>query len=230
MDDPSKLPAWTRRPDPRVDTVLRALVKTGSPDGHDDPAATSALCWLLLPGATNIARSMSDLGPEVDDLVAVHLWLAARTFDWSNKRTVAGAVLRETRRSVQAELGIGRGSERSDRTWHQSLVLAPDAQAWHVAADAGDRSPEVDLLEVFRHGIESGNATSEDCQLLLDLAVASTAESSSGRRTIRSGRSRGGLCGTYALDQVARSQNVSARTVSRRAGRIIDELRDAASA
>lgn len=95
------------------DRVLAALVRLR----RQEPTATTAVAWLLLPGAVRLARSLLNLAPDIDELVAAHLWIAARTFDEARWPRVYGGILGQTRTAVHAELGVGSAARRRDRVW-----------------------------------------------------------------------------------------------------------------
>ena len=62
VEDLLDLPEWTLDADPEPkDAVLRSLAKLGAADGGDDHSATTALTWLLVPGAAALAYRLSDL-------------------------------------------------------------------------------------------------------------------------------------------------------------------------
>lgn len=221
------LPGWTRKADQRSkDEVLRTLAKLGSPSGGDDEAAVTALVWAMVPGAIRLSLRLSDLSPDVDGLVAAHLWIAARTFDWQRRGSVAGSIVRETRRAVLAELGVGEAGRRQDRAWSQTTCLSPASPAWSVldrevtAGEDSDASDELD--QVLADARTCGGVSEVDLRLLLDLAVAAD----SAVTPIRHGR--GGLMAPAASEVVAGQLGVTSRTVRRRARRSLDALRDLA--
>jgi hypothetical protein len=208
VDDLADLSNWTRSADyEATDLVLRTLAKLGSPTGHADPAAITALTWALLPGASKIAWDLSDLSITIDELVASHLWSTVKTFGWENRRSVAFSILRDTRKGVQAELGIGDGARRSGRTWMQTTCVDDDSPVWRGVLN----TPAED---------EQDNPAAD----LLDLAVAADNENTS------AGRSRAGMTGSATVKAVATRRGLNPRTLRRRAGRSLDRLAQFTSA
>lgn len=217
------LRAWTRTAEAAAkDDALRSLAKLGSATGGDDSAAITALTWALVPGASTLAHRMADLSDDIDELVAAHLWIAAKTFEWDRRRSTAASILRDTLRGVQAELGVGDGARRQDRVWTSSSCLEPDSPSWQQHVEplvslAEDASNE--LLELLEAAARMGVISAEDRVLLIDLAVASDAAGVPGRR------GRAGLMTPRASKAVARQQGISSRTVRRRAARSIESLK-----
>lgn len=59
VDDLAELPAWLSDADcASADRVLLAMAQLSAPDGGDDVVATSALAWLLVPGASMLAHRL----------------------------------------------------------------------------------------------------------------------------------------------------------------------------
>ena len=229
VDDLADLSNWTRSADYEdTDLVLRTLAKLGSSAGHADPAATTALTWALLPGAAKIAWDLSDLSNTVDELVASHLWSSVKTFGWENRRSVAFSILRDVRRGVQAELGIGDGARRAGRTWMQTICVDDDSPVWRGLPNppAGDAqgSPAADLLDLFSEATSAGIISQADRTMLIDLAVAADNENYSARR------GRAGMTGSAAVAAVATRHGLNPRTLRRRACRSLDRLAQFATA
>ncbi|MBD8605371.1 hypothetical protein IFT73_00775 [Aeromicrobium sp. CFBP 8757] len=229
VDDPADLSSWTRSADyEATDRVLRTLAKLGSSTGHADPAAITALTWALLPGAAKIAWDLSDLSVTIDELVASHLWSTVKTFDWENRRSTAFSILRDTRKGVQAELGVGDGARRSGRTWMQSVCVDEDSPVWRrlfntLVEDEQD-NPAADLLDLFSEAISAGVISKADRALLVDLAVAADSENYSARR------GRAGMTGSAAVAAVATRHGLNPRTLRRRACLSLDRLAQFAAA
>ncbi|KAA1397768.1 hypothetical protein [Aeromicrobium ginsengisoli] len=226
VNDLLGLRVWTRTAEYEdSDNVLRALAKLGSPTGGNDPAAISALTWALLPGATRIAYQLSDLASNVDELVASHLWTSARTFRWESRRSTAMSILRDTRRGVHAELGVGDAARRADRTWYQTVCVEPESPTWHDCivgpADAWTDSATLDLLDLFAQATRAGVITRSERTLLIDLATV--AHSIGENYSVN--RGRGGLAGTAPVEVVANRNGLNSRTVRRRAARSLDKLK-----
>ena len=223
VDDLLDLRGWTRSADAGAkDAALRALAKLGSSTGGDDPAATTALTWALVPGAATVAYRMSDLASNIDELVASHLWTSAKTFAWESRRCVATSILRDTRRGVQAELGIGEGGRRDDRTWSETVCMEPASPAWqHLDFDAScqDAGPADALDLLLENATGAGVITAADRALLTELVIAA-AENGNGFAA----KGRGGLAGRAVTEVVAGRRGMDARSVRRRAARSIDRL------
>lgn len=220
VEDLLDLPDWTRTagPGPK-DAALRCLAKLGAADGVDDRAAVTALTWALVPGAATIARRLADLAGNIDELVASHLWSSARTFAWQHRRATASSILRDTRRGVLAELGVGEWARRQDRTWAETVPVEPVSPAWLRAPAAPTTvDPCTELLVLLDDATCTGVITGADRQLLIDLAIAADRASAPGRR------GRAGLMVPAASQQVADRWGMSSRSVRRRAARSIDLL------
>ena len=121
---PESLREWLRAADPDArDEALSALGALGSRDGADDCAAAGALLWVLLPGASLLARRLRGFSPIIDELVAAQLWLEARTLPATTTQRVAAIILRNTLREVLRRAGAdpcpgqdcGRGASCSNR-------------------------------------------------------------------------------------------------------------------
>lgn len=215
---------WTRTADANAkDAALRALAKLGSSTGHDDPAATTALTWALIPGAATVAYRLSDRAPNIDELVASHLWTSAKTFAWESRRCVAASILRDTRRGVQAEFGIGEGARRDDRTWSETVCLEPASPTWqHLDADASrrhDAGTAGALDELLEYATCAGVITEADRGLLIELVMAA-AETGNDSAV----KGRGGLASRTVTETVAARCGIDSRSVRRRAAKSIDRL------
>ncbi len=223
VDDLADLSSWTRSADYEdTDLVLRTLAKLGSSTGHADPAAITALTWALVPGASKIAWDLSDLSVTIDELVASHLWSTVKTFGWENRRSVAFSILRDTRRGVQAELGIGDGARRSGRTWMQTMCVDDNSSVWrgltNTPAQDEQGSAAADLLDLFSEATGAGVISEADRALLIDLAVAADNENCSARR------GRAGMTGSAAIAAAATRHGLNPRTLRRRACLALDRL------
>lgn len=217
--------SWARHPD--ADEVLRALARLGS----TEPLATTVLCWMLIPGATSIARQHSDRSSVVDDLTASCLWVAASEFDGTRAVPVAATVLRTARRALQAELGIGEGARRSDRVWAATTPWSPEATSWTtVVAHEPDEPPAVvELLDLLADATAAGVISVADRELLLDVAVATQYNEVDRGNGSPSCRRSCGLGNRAAAAAVSRRMNVSERTVRRRLRRCLDSLSEYAA-
>lgn len=233
FDDLTDVRAWSQRTDiAEVNVVHLALAELGAEDGGNDPAATGALLWLLMPGASRMAQALMPLSDRIDQLVAAQLWIAARTVSWRAGIRVAGTVLRNTRREVMADLGLSSASRRRDvpvdDMERSALLLAASSsrtdprsqlgQPWEagvVSSTDGACDLLFDLLEV---AAEQGLVGLEDCRILLELAEV--AESP------RTSRGHAGLLSREAANTVAAGRGLSRATVCRRARGALTVLQD----
>ncbi|MEG9227286.1 hypothetical protein [Aeromicrobium sp. Sec7.5] len=219
------LPAWTWRRDPRTDDVLRALARLSSPHGHDDPLATTVLAWLLVPGASSIARQVRDRTSAAHELTAGALWVACREVDPERQAPIAARVLRTTRRAVQAELGLGEGGRRADRAWSATSTWSPQWGGWEavVAPSPITQTCAADeLLDLLQDATAAGVITPADGRMLLDIAlITDQVECTSG---VGSRREACGLGNRAAASAISLRLGVSERTVRRRLRRCIDQL------
>lgn len=216
VDELADLPAWLRAADwSDADRVLLALAQLSAPDGGDDVAATGALAWVLLPGASLLAFRLGRLSGRIDEILAAQLWVEARTFPWKRGHKVAANILMNTRKGVIRDLGLG---EQSDRT----IPFAPTAELWTEAAHGHGAgiTPEDALQDILDLATSKGALARADGDLLLDLAHAADLASPA-----RCGRGHAGLMAPAASEAVAADRGVSARTVRRRAARSVSALR-----
>lgn len=220
VDDLLEFRDWTRTAEPgATDMPLRSLAKVGSASGSNDLAAITALTWALVPGASMLAHDLQDLAGHIDELVASHLWTSARTFEWERRRSTASSILRDTRRAVLAELGVGEWARRQDRTWAETkCVEAVNLKPAHSGDVSGGDDSLTELLDLMTDAAHAGVITAADRQLLIDLAVAAD------RVTAPTRRGRSGLMVTSASEEVATRWGMSARSVRRHASRSIDRL------
>ncbi|WP_457255940.1 hypothetical protein [Pedococcus sp. P5_B7] len=221
VDELADLPGWLRAADwAEADRVLLALAQLSARDGGDDVAATAALAWVLLPGASLLAFRLGRLSRRIDEVLAAQLWVEARTFPWQRGHKVAANILMNTRKGVMRDLGIG---EVGDRT----IPFPPSAQLWteaaHCAHPAGPTA-EQELLDILELAMSKGALSEDDGELLLGLAHAADRASPA-----RSGRGHAGLMAPAASEAVAADRGVSARTIRRRAAGSVCALRTVCS-
>lgn len=212
LDD---LRAWIDHAEPADrDLCLATLVRIGL----RDQAATSAVTWLLLPGAIREASRLGDVSADIDAIFAGNLWIAARTCDWRRPRKVAATILATARRETMAELGIGQIAQRSDRTWSVTtpVDMVPDSVPAPTRNEALAAAAE--LREVLDDAHAAGVANDDELRLLAELGIAADALGAPAKR------GRGGLTAPMVAEQVAKRCGASTRTVRRHAGMIIDRI------
>ena len=224
VEDLLGLPEWTlgAEPEPK-DAVLRSLAKLGAADGGNDNSATTALTWLLVPGAAAIAYRLSDLAHNIDELVASHLWTSAKTFAWDRRRATAASILRDTRRGVLAEVGVGESARRQDRTWTLTACVQPESPTWSTWSTCTDEDATdslTELTELLDEAVCAQVLTDADCEFLFDLAVVADRIGTPARR------GRAGLMVPAVSDEIGRRWGMASRTVRRQAAESIDRLID----
>lgn len=217
VDELADLPDWLRAADwAAADRVLLALAQLSAPDGGDDVAATGALAWVLLPGASLLAFRLGRLSQRIDEILAAQLWVEARTFPWKRGHKVAANILMNTRKGVIRDLGIGNLGART-------IPFPPSAEVWteaaHCVQSAGPTA-EQELLDVLELATSKRALSEDDRELLLSLAHAADLASPA-----RSGRGHAGLMAPAASEAVAADRGVSPRTIRRRAARSVSALR-----
>lgn len=215
VDEFDELRGWMRvaTVGERAAVVARMAALTAT-----DRSAVAALVWLLIPGACRLARALQDLSSDIDALVASELWVQASGAHELTTPWVARAVLGETRREVEASLGVGR---RAERAWRQCVLtdhldLAVNAIDITGGTDALDAAVEV--WDFFDDAVRDGVVKNGDVSLLLEVATAADDVDAPLRR------GRAGLTTPAVADRVARGRSESARTVRRRVSRVLDRL------
>lgn len=216
---------WVRRAAPdETNEVLLALAELGATDGGDDPAATAALLWLLIPGAVGVAHALMPLSERIDELVAAQLWICARTVSWRKGVSVAATVLMNTRREVMTDLGLSmdpRAARAEFPSADPELLTGPGFSG-HPVGTCVPRSTAAADFELLHGLLEdatgAGVVSPDDCHLLLRLAQHAC--------TRRGGRGRGGLFARASSADVAEEWGVSRATVTRRADHALRALQD----
>lgn len=211
VEDLTHLRTWTRRAsaDERADLIAAIAALTA-----EDRSAVAALVWLLIPGASRIAASLGDLSPEIDALVAGELWVQAAQSHRLRTRSVAQAILNETRREVATSLGAG---SRADRAWAVVVLserLDHEAASW---SDAGV-APETEAADFLEEAMYAGVIDEADVRLLYDLAAAADVLDAPAHR------GRLGLTAPAVAERVAAGRRQAARTIRRRASVLLDRL------
>ena len=206
------------------DQAYGSLAKTGAIDGHNVPAATTALTWLLLPGADRLTRSLAERADDADMLVASNIWIAAKTANWARPRSIAAVILRETRRNVLAELGLGQRARRSDYAWANST---PRSDIDQLSIDDDAREFELSAAETLRRLLLIADAEHvirrDEADLLLELATTAH------RLGKAMHRGRGGICTSEISEVLAINRGVTGRQIRRQVKRIVERLRTLAA-
>lgn len=216
-EDLHDLREWVRRADPaEANLVLLTLAELGAQDGGDDPAATGALLWLLLPGAAGIARALSRLSERIDELVAAQLWICARTVSWRKHVRVAATVLMNTRREVLTDLGVSASAPVREMPFDDVQAAL---RTRHDPREPSFGTGGCDLLyDLLEEAADDALVSLDDCRILLELAEVADSP--------RTGRGHAGLLGRTATSGVAASRGVSRATLARRARAALCVLQD----
>ncbi|EAP98668.1 hypothetical protein JNB_00830 [Janibacter sp. HTCC2649] len=212
------LPTWLGTHPQECNAVLGALSGLAAQHDGDDVPAAAALAWLLVPGASLLANRLTTLSPAIDQLVAAQLWIEVRTFGPGGGRRVAASILRNTRKGVLRDLGVG---EHAELAWRRRLILEPDNLLWQrtLPLTMSEDGGAGELSELLEAACAQSVISDEDLHLLLGLAQAADAAAQS-----HFGRGCAGLMTPVASMEVAQRWGVSARTVRRRARRSLDAL------
>ncbi len=204
----------------RANELLLTLVRVGSVDGGVDETAATFVAALLVPGGNRIIRSLTSLGPDVDDVVGGQLWLQVRGYPWRTRpRAVAKNTLMETRRAVLADYGA---------TTARRAALVPLAPSDLVEAVEQRRTsvtgwPVADLalLQLLVWARARGVLESCDAILLWELVLAGDKPAAA---MVPAGLARG-VSSVQANLSVARARGVTCRTVERQRDRAVGLLR-----
>ena len=211
VDEFLDLPGWTRRADARTKDALLARLH-GMAVG--DAEAAGVLAWLLLPGACQLASKLVDLTPEIDALVAGALWIRVRTQPAAYY--VAATVLRDVRRAVLVELGIGDPARRSDPVWSRTTSYGDTERL--ERPEQPDVGAESEMGFLVQAAVLDGAITSQEADLLLALAQEAAALGTPARR------GRAGLTAPLVINAVANPWSRSGRSVRRQVRDIADRL------
>src|SRR5680860_1149128 len=121
VDDVKDLPGWMQQAQPADrDSVLAALRRLAEEDGR----AFVVLAWLLVPGASLVARRLRRFVDTIDEIVAGQLWIQICDHDPSDDQYVAKKILSRVEREAKAELGVGDLAERRDPAWAATVLVA----------------------------------------------------------------------------------------------------------
>lgn len=200
------------------DLAWAALIRIGAVDGNDIPEATTAMTWLLLPGADRFVRTLADRTDDAPGIVATNLWIATKTANWRKPRYIASAILNETKRNSLAELGLGDRGTRLDRAWANTVPLSNLLD--HFADSELDETPPfVEVLQrTLNHAITTELITETEAGLVLEVADIAH------RLDKPANRGCGGLFTAEIGEIVGANRNLSGRQIRRRLTRIIERL------
>lgn len=229
--------AWMRwwREDPSLAVVddlvdLRGWSRTAAPDARGvvitavaartkiDQAAIATLVWLLIPGARVVAEQLQDLSPDVDALVAGQLWIEAASAWRLQGPAIARTILQRTRREICAELGVGDGAERRDRSWATSVRVERFDETVAAAPGEAEDDPFWQVTELLMEAMDDNVVGVFDAWLIGELARVAYASGAPGRR------GRVGLTTPSVVEIVAQHVHLSTRGLRRRAVKAVDRI------
>lgn len=213
VDDLLELADWTRVAEPRAKDALLARLHEMA---VHDPEAAVVVAWLLLPGACKLASKLTDVSAEIDALVAGALWIRVRT--QPADRYVAATILRDVRRVLLIDLGIGAAARRSDPVWSRTTTY-DDIQRLEQA-DQLDVCAESESGFLIQAAVLNGAITSTEAGLLLALAQEATAFGTPARR------GRAGLTAPSVINAATAPWSRSSRSVRRHVTDIATRLAD----
>jgi hypothetical protein len=200
----------------RADALLAALVRLGALDGGNDHDAAQAAALLLVNGAGRLAKQLSTLSDNIDEMVAGQVWVQIREFpSRRRRRAISQNILMDARRGVLRDLGVETAKRRRG-----IVVILVDTMAVGAATDASlravvDHGPgvgggdELTLLGVLKWAIGKGVVTDQDAAILLELASVEVAG------TVR------GLNSAAEIRAVAARHGVNEKTVRRSRDRAV---------
>ncbi len=213
VDDPCRLRSWLQNADPaEADEVVYGLAWLASTEGGNDRHAAQALAWLLVPGASFLARQLRTLSRDIDHMVAAELWILVCTFPL-HRRKVIRNLMWDLRANVLAACEAPATLQRKDPTWYASVASLDSDLMADIPAEH-DRSAMEELADVLDWAYDHRVIAAEDRQLVLLLVEASQ------DLRLRQTPSHG-LLGNEATATVAALLGVCERTVRRRARRTI---------
>lgn len=222
VPDPRQLRAWVAQVDPEVaDAAVHALAWLASVEGGDDLDAAQALAWLLIPGASFVARQLQTLTPTIDHVVASELWIRVRTFPLHRRKVIAN-LMADLRRRVLETCEAPATLRRTDPTW---FATGASLESEAIQSRPVEHTPTAleELVDVLDWACAHRVIRAGDRQLLLWLVEATR------DLGVRISDSHG-LLATEATAQIAARLGVCERTVRRRVRRSIAKLAAAAPA
>ncbi|GAB3854576.1 hypothetical protein GCM10028801_08930 [Nocardioides maradonensis] len=219
VPDLIELPRWTSAASrSAANQVLGALASLTA----TQPAAVTALAWVLLPGAEKVARKLADLHSDMDGLVAGQLWIEASQAHRLRTEKTAATILALVRREVSADVGVGDLAERRDRTMTRATESTDALEQLPMIEPLVDAGPVV--VELFRSAYRAYAISGFDYWLLWILAEEAD------RQDAAAHRGRMGLTSPSVVEVVARDAALSARSLRTHAAKAIDRLRAFAEA
>ena len=222
VENPLCLQAWRQNADPQLaDEVLHGLAWLASIDGGDDIDAATVLAWLLVPGASFVARRLRTLTEDIDHVVAGELWILVRTFPL-RRRNVVVNLMRDLRSRVLEACEAPAALRRTDRTWFATGGSIDTPAVLSLPIESTPTALE-ELTELLDWAADQQVIRPSDRQLLLCLVQAAD----EGGSRVGPGL---GLLANHATEKVALTLGVSERTVRRRTRVSIQALAAAAPA
>ncbi|HET7385587.1 MAG TPA: hypothetical protein VFJ19_02875 [Nocardioidaceae bacterium] len=213
--DLADLRTWTRTASHDEKATVTAALATRT---EHDQTAVAALVWLLIPGACVLAEELHDLAPEIDALVAGQLWIEAASSWRLRGPGIAGTILRRVRRAVCADLGVGDGARRRDRSWATSVRMARLDDTIAAAPDTGGVDPFWQVTELLMEAMDDHVLGVFDAWLIGELAQVAHYAEAAGRR------GRMGLTTPGVVETVAQHVRLSPRALRRRAVKAVDRI------
>ena len=207
-----------------ADQLLGALVRLAAKDGGDDELAARAVAHQLAGEALGVAIELRDLGRDVDHVVLTSLWLEIRSFPWQRRtRAYATSLRHATRRSALRDL-VPLPKDR------RRLVIRPPEDIAEGAVPLVPNPPEDgtalqsrgELVEYLEWCVQADWITTDDATLMLELVAAGWQTAHKGLLNLKRG-----VCSMHAVQVVADSRAVCAKTVIRERDRVLALLRDA---
>ena len=206
------LRAWTCSASPHERGNLFAALASRA---RQDQVATTALVWLLIPGAQRRAALLADLSPHIDVLVAGQLWIeAAEAWRWPGPLS-AGSILGRVRSAVCVELGVGAAAKRRDRAWASAV---PTAEIDQLAALVPEVDPSWQVTELLMEATTDHAIVVFDAWLIGELARVAAETDAPAHR------GRQGLTTPAVVDRVGEQVGLSTRTLRRRTSKALDRL------
>jgi hypothetical protein len=182
---------------------------------NEQTAAAGVLAWLLSPGAARLARSLRNLSPDVDALIAGQLWLEIRSHSRTATKAIAWTILRKTRTAVLAEMGLG---DDAHQAWANTTVTD---QIDHIEQPTHHNSAEPDISTILKRLVQQ--MLDDGALTLHEIRLASTAADGADTLGIAR-RSLGGITAAKSFDLLTMLSSKSTRTIRRRLETILKKM------